>query len=491
MSERLNYNNSRERIQYPHRVFVIGRGLIYPYRSNPDELILQPHELTRVIYNNGDSLVDFLPTSRRDESMPNEGIVLGSFFNPDGFPEAKRPKDGLHARMTEFFRSLTPDLGYNNKYNPSKHLRSPEEAIAVAGAMRALKDANIRAEMFDESIPWLPKGEINTRPLRVAVGVPNSLGPIEILGEAALKGLTKEMKIKLALGGLSGFSQTAILQRLNATGPTINYQHACSTGLGTIHEGSMRLKTDQADLAIVGGFELGTQLIWAYTLSQMEVTPSLERYLNNPQDASQPGDRNLQGLTLLEGISVVVLATGETMNRLHIPEDKILAEITGSALGHDPVRLIPPDPPRDAVRTIYETIFNAGLTPEDIDFAMMHFSGTKPGDIHDYKTLRIVYDLPDRNFDDPSDVTVYENVPLLTSPKSYTGHNMSGSGPLTFFSAIDALRKQEIPGTRNITEPHGLVFNQAMENKTIKAKAGLVQAVGMDGTISTVAVSKI
>jgi len=464
------------KVEGPNRVFAIGVGVFYPYQSKPGEFILIKEQITEIIYDIEGSMVGVLPPERRDPNKPNGGATIGDYFDSDYV------NDVSPVERSRIVKRLVPNTGWQIP----KKLNTIQEAIGLTAALRALDSAGITPTIFDETTPWRPKGETNSRPLRVAVGVTNSLGPLELQADAFRRGLDPKNLFPLARGGLSGHTNTAIITAINSQGPSILHQAACATALFNFNDAYRYLRDGEAELAIAGGFEVAADPLWIYILAFHKAIADYTLFQDDPRKAPSPGGNNPSGLAFTEGGSCVIFATEETISRLNIPPNYILAEMIAGKTGQDNIPLVPPDPPRELPRVMKEALSQAGLSPADIQVLIPHATGTRDGERHDLESARDTFNLPLRDLDDPPD-DEKPGKPFITDPKSKTGHNMAGSGGLSILTACDIFRRQEIPLTRNVDKPNGLVFNLVYgRNKTAPVEHIMVTAVGMDGTTAAV-----
>lgn len=451
------------------RVFVIGASVTAPYQSQPDFVVTSAQELNSVVFNPNDSLIGVMPEERHDTS-PNKEAILGAFF-PASYIDL--------VTFSTQFKKLLPDVPWNNT-----RLRSPEEAIAVITSLKALEDAGITPDLFEESTPWLPKGELNTKPLSIAVGVTNSVGPVKHIANA-MEEMNRRTAFTVTRAGISGHTNVAILETLNTQGPAILNQAACATTLFNINSAETSLRSGDADLAIVGGLELISDPFWGNVLNFTGALAPYDQYKDDPTQASRPGDINPAGLVFTEGCAVIVLATTVTIQRLNIPQENILAELISSAVGQDPSRLSPPNPPRELPRVISRSIDKAGLTPKEIGVTIYHCTGTKKGDEHDWNSARQVFPVPPVP-ENGQQYPDYPDLPYTILPKASTGHSMAASAGFSVITLFGILNKGEIPPTRNIETPAPDTFNLVHGSaKKIKSEYGLITAVGMDGTVGS------
>lgn len=462
------------RIEAPHRIFAVGQSVLYPDKSGLP-LITNPAELNRIVFDDPEgSLVGVLPQDRRIEDRPFDGNVIGDYF-PGNLLEPSKLK-----------AALSPDLPDDSWSLPKRRTNSVEEVIASFLAISALNSAGITSSSFDQNLPWVPRGENGSNPLRVAVGLTNSLGPLAIPMGVIASNFRESSTMKLARAGLTGHANMAIIDILGSHGPAILNQAACATALYNILEAFRLLQRGEADIAVVGGYEVDPTNLWIYALAALGAIANFAQFADDPRLSPSPGGTNPAGLAFTEGGSAIVFATEETLARLQIPQSRILAEIIGGAKGQDSSGLVPPNPPQELLRVMREAMAEAGLSPKDIQLHIPHGTGTEAGDIHDLTAARLVFGLSARDFAAEPD-HAFPDKPYVTKPKSITGHNMAGSGAHTAITIFEAMRRGVIPRSRNVPVPNGLEFNLVHKaNQPANIENGVGSAIGMDGSAAAI-----
>jgi len=288
---------------------------------------------------------------------------------------------------------------------------------------------------------------------------------------------------------MPGYVNSAIRETIHAGGHSILHHASCSTGLFNLDDAYRRLRHGEADLAIVGAFEIAATPLWLYAFNHLGAFADYQSYKDRPWEAAKPFSRNAESLAFGEGSVAIILATGEAIQTLGLAEKNILAEITGSNTGQDGKRLDPPDEPHELVRVQIDALNMAGIPASKLDCVINHATGTQRGDLHDWKASRTVFQLPQRKWGDPEDL-YHDGYPDFTPPKSKTTHTYSPSGLFSLLTLFSAIQRQEIPGARShITSPHGLVFNGVFgPSKRRSVEHGIVCSYGMDSTAAAVIV---
>jgi 3-oxoacyl-[acyl-carrier-protein] synthase II len=120
---------------------------------------------------------------------------------------------------------------------------------------------------------------------------------------------------------------------------------------------------------------------------------------------------------------------------------KILAEIVGYGMSGDAHHITQPAENGDgAYRVMLNTLSDAKLRPEDVDYINAHGTSTDLGD--KLETIAIK-----RAFGD------HARKLAVSSTKSMTGHLLGGAGGLEAGITVLALRDQILPPTANLDNP--------------------------------------
>jgi beta-ketoacyl ACP synthase len=203
-----------------------------------------------------------------------------------------------------------------------------------------------------------------------------------------------------------------------------------SSGATAIGEAWRHLALGEADLAICGGVD---GLITAAPIAAFSQLDLLSTKNDDPEGAARPFDRNRDGLVFSEGGALLLLETAEHAKARNAP---ILAHLLGAGMTSDSYDVVGPDPSGEsAAAAISRAIELAGLTPGDIDLVIADSSGTAKGDLAEATALRLA---------------LGDTRPAVYASKGALGHSWGSSGAVDAVIAVQALRDQTVPATRNL-----------------------------------------
>jgi 3-oxoacyl-[acyl-carrier-protein] synthase I len=131
------------------------------------------------------------------------------------------------------------------------------------------------------------------------------------------------------------------------------------------------------------------------------------RYNNRPEVASRAYDAGRDGFVIAGGAGVVVL---EELEHAKARGAKIYAEITGYAANSDGYDMVAPSG-EGAVRCMRAAIEASG--GRRIDYLNPHGTSTEVGDLREMEAVREAFG---------------EDIPLISSTKSLTGHSLGAAG---------------------------------------------------------------
>ena len=132
---------------------------------------------------------------------------------------------------------------------------------------------------------------------------------------------------------------------------------------------------------------------------------------DTPSKASRPYDKDRDGFVIAGGGAIVVL---EEMERAKARGAKIYAEIAGYCANSDGYDMVAPSGEGAArcMRMAMQGMDGTGL-PGPVQYLNTHGTGTPVGDQKEMEAVRAVFG---------------DKAPLLSSPKSITGHSLGAAG---------------------------------------------------------------
>jgi 3-oxoacyl-[acyl-carrier-protein] synthase II len=223
--------------------------------------------------------------------------------------------------------------------------------------------------------------------------------------------------------------------RHGAKGPNSATATACTTSAHCIGDSFRLIQWGYADAMICGGAEA---VITPMGIGGFASLRALSTRNDDPLKASRPWDRDRDGFVVGEGAGILIL---EELEMAKARGARILAEIIGYGMSGDAYHITAPSEDGDgAYRVMRNSIKDAGLAPEQIDYVNAHGTSTPVGDGIEVRAIK-------RTFGEHA----YKLA--VSSTKSMTGHLLGGAGGLEAGLTILALRDQIAPPTINLDNP--------------------------------------
>ncbi|GLB51679.1 3-oxoacyl-[acyl-carrier-protein] synthase 2 [Neptunitalea chrysea] len=258
----------------------------------------------------------------------------------------------------------------------------------------------------------------------------------------------------------------------------INYTpvSACATSNTAIMDAYNYIKFGKAKMFITGGSEAG---ITPASIGGFAALKAMSTRNDDPTKASRPFDKDRDGFVMGEGAGALVLEEYEHAKQRGA---HIYAEIVGASMTADAYHMTSPHPEGlGANRCMVNTLNEAGVNPEDVDYLNVHATSTNLGDLAELNATA-------KTFKDAESLSI-------SATKSMTGHLMGAAGAVEAILAIKAINNSIIPPTINVHEldeniPTGLsiVANTALEKEVNLAMSN---AFGFGGHNSTVLFKKM
>ena len=245
----------------------------------------------------------------------------------------------------------------------------------------------------------------------------------------------------------------------------VNYSisSACSTSAHCIGHGAELIQMGKQDVVFAGG---GEEVHWTMTVLFDAMGALSSKYNDAPQTASRPYDANRDGFVISGGGGVLVL---EELEHARARGAKIYAELVGYGATSDGYDMVQPSG-EGAVRCMQQAM---ATVDAPIDYINAHGTSTPVGDIRELEAVREVFG---------------EQMPLIASTKSLTGHALGAAG---VNESIYSLLMQEagfIAASANITEldPGAEGFPIVRERKdNVELNTIMSNSFGFGGTNAT------
>jgi 3-oxoacyl-[acyl-carrier-protein] synthase II len=207
---------------------------------------------------------------------------------------------------------------------------------------------------------------------------------------------------------------------------------ACATGTHAIGEAFEAIRADRAVAVIAGGFDAG---ITPVGLAGFCAARALSTRNDEPTLASRPFDTARDGFVISEGGGAAVL---EDWDRAVARGAHIYGEVLGYGATADAYHITAPAPDGDGARRAMEmAIRQAGIDRSQVGHINAHGTSTPAGDVAESGAIRHVFG---------------DDVPLVTSTKSMTGHLLGGAGALESVICAKTVETGVLPPTINLTD---------------------------------------
>lgn len=259
----------------------------------------------------------------------------------------------------------------------------------------------------------------------------------------------------------------------NIQGPSLTVSTACSSGGDAIGTACICMKAGRADVMIALGAESTLCPLVIYSLANAK---ALSRRNDSPATASRPFDVTRDGFVIGEGGGALIL---ETEEHALARGAKILGEVKGWGNTSDAYHVTAPHPEgRGAIECMHQSLEDAGLKPEDIDYINAHGTATNKGDAVEAASIKKVFK---------------DHLPYVSSTKGATGHMMGAGGITETIACIKAIETGIIPPTINLHEVDpecaGIDFVANVAKKA-EVKYAMSNALGFGGQNSSIIVGK-
>lgn len=229
----------------------------------------------------------------------------------------------------------------------------------------------------------------------------------------------------------SGCAQVA--SHFGLWGPRLCHSTACASGLCDILAAVRAIADDQCDIVLAGSAEAIHPLFVA-GFSAMRVLARHE----DPRQACRPFDAARSGFVMGEGAAMFVV---ERLGHALARGASIYAEIAGGRMlseAHHVTGL--EGDGLSLARLISETLRQAGLAPDELDYVNAHGTGTQQNDPLETRGIRLALGRAADRI-------------CMSSTKAMLGHLVNAAGSVELAISALALRDGFVPPTLNLTDP--------------------------------------
>jgi 3-oxoacyl-[acyl-carrier-protein] synthase II len=221
--------------------------------------------------------------------------------------------------------------------------------------------------------------------------------------------------------------------RLGARGPNSAPCTACSSGTHAIGDAFKVIQRGDADVMIAGGTEGAITPMGVGGFCAMR---ALSTRNHEPEKASRPFDKDRDGFVMGEGAGIMVL---ESYEHAVTRGAAILAEIVGYGMSADAHHITAPSGD-GAIRVMRNTLKDAGIAPEEVEYINAHGTSTPPNDRSETAAIRAVFGS-------------HADKLAVSSTKSMVGHLLGAAGGVEGVISALSLVHQIAPPTINLDNP--------------------------------------
>jgi 3-oxoacyl-[acyl-carrier-protein] synthase-1 len=249
----------------------------------------------------------------------------------------------------------------------------------------------------------------------------------------------------------------------------INYSisSACSTSAHCIGNAMEQIQLGKQDVVFAGG---GEELDWSLTMLFDAMGALSSKYNDSPNKASRAFDADRDGFVISGGGGALVL---ESLDHAKARGAKIIAELVGYGATSDGFDMVAPSG-EGAKRCMKIAIDNVN---GPIDYINAHGTSTPVGDVQELKAIKEVFD----------------NIPLIGSTKSLSGHALGAAGVNESIYSLLMLQNDFVAESVNIVtlddEASGMPI--VRETKNVKLNRILSNSFGFGGTNACLVFEKI
>ncbi len=369
--------------------------------------------------------------------------------------DLERKKYGYQSGLTGFVER--PQL--KGVLDRRARVSMPEQAeYAYISTVEALKNAKMSQDFIDKNeVGVLFGNDSSSVPVINAIDIIREKHDTLLVGSGSVfQSMNSSVTMNLA-----------VIFKLKGVNFTIS--GACASGSHAIGMGYFLIKHGYQDRVICGG----AQEVNLFCVGSFDGLGAFSKRENEPTKASRPFDKNRDGLIPSGGAATVIIEDYESAVKRGAP---ILAEIIGYGFSSDGVHISVPDV-NGPIRAIQNSLKEANLSPDAIDYINAHATSTQIGDMNEASAIDAVFG---------------KTKPYVSSTKSMTGHEMWMAGASEIIYSTLMMQNDFIAPNINLEEPDEITKKLNIAKTTInhKINAFLSNSFGFGGTNSALIVKR-
>lgn len=337
---------------------------------------------------------------------------------------------------------------------PSGQMMSRTSLMGMLAIDQALKEAHV-----DVAALKAKKGDGN--PLRIVLVSGTTVGGMDIT-ELCFEHLEEQANVEFLQHHDCGNSTHLMAAHFGIFDEVTTLSTACSSAANAIMLGARLLKAGEADLVVAGG----TEALSRFHLNGFNSLMILDHEPCRPFDATRAG------LNLGEGAAFVVLESEEMARQREVAPH---AYLTGYGNACDAFhQTASSENGEGAYLAMTEALEMAHLKAKDIQYVNAHGTGTPNNDQSESVSLKRVFG---------------DEMPWISSTKSFTGHTTSASGSIETVICLLAMQHHFVPANLGWKNPmeNGIVPSMGVKN--VDLENVLCNSFGFGGNDSSLVIS--
>lgn len=245
---------------------------------------------------------------------------------------------------------------------------------------------------------------------------------------------------------------------------------ACASGSHSIGLGYLFIKQGLQDVVLCGG----AQEVNKYSMFSFDALRTFSTRVDDPTKASRPFDKDRDGLIPSGGAAALVL---EEYEHAIARGATILAEVCGYGFSSNGQGISQPSD-LGSTLAMRRALYDAGMTPDDIDYINAHATSTPQGDMYEAKAIAQLFE---------------GKKALISSTKGMTGHECWMAGASEIVYSLIMMQNDFIAPNINFENPdeYSAKLNIASETIDMKINTILSNSFGFGGTNSALVIRKI
>lgn len=337
---------------------------------------------------------------------------------------------------------------------PSRQMMSRTSLMGMLAIDQALKEAHVDVANLKARKP-------DGKPLRIVLVSGTTVGGMDIT-ELCFDQLENLTNVEFLQHHDCGKCTQLMADHFGIFDEVTTLSTACSSAANAIMLGARLLKAGEADLVVAGG----TEALSRFHLNGFNSLMILDH------EPCRPFDTLRAGLNLGEGAAFLVLESEEMAQLRKVTPH---AYLTGYGNACDAFhQTASSENGEGAYLAMTEALAMAHLSAKDIQYVNAHGTGTPNNDQSESVSLKRVFG---------------EEMPMVSSTKSFTGHTTSASGSIETVICILAMQHHFVPANLGWKNPMENGILPTMGTQNVDLENVLCNSFGFGGNDSSLVIS--